>query len=54
MTYRARSTEEGKKLTAVDGFRVLAHAPALPVHGEIRATAVITEGVRTRAQNGPL
>ena len=29
--YRARATEEGKKLTAIDGFRVIAHAVALPL-----------------------
>ena len=28
--YRARATDEGKKLTARDGFRVIAHAAALP------------------------
>ena len=29
--YRARSNEEGKKLTALDGFRVVANPVALPV-----------------------
>ena len=33
MHYKARSTEEGKKLTAMDGLRVVATLAALPPVG---------------------